>query len=174
MSMELFGIERLGEVMTGQQAREIEYRQMEGMLAVFAMVARVDSFQHWLYTTDDAGPQARGEKWREISDLYGTGVVDFSGLEDLKHIEWQRIPHLFGQPFYFVEYAIAQLGAMQMWLKEKRDHDGTVVGYREALALGGGKPLKELFATAGIRFAMDKPILEELMPAVTERMRALR
>ena len=174
MAMEMFGNERLSTVMSEEDAREIEYRQMEGVIGVFASVARIDAFQHWLYTTGENGAEARRDKWVELGDRFGSGLVDFTGFETERRTEWQRIPHLFHQPFYYVEYAIAQLGALQMWRKEKFDHDGTVVSYREALALGGSRPLKELFKAAGIRFAMDRAILEELIPPVVERMRQLR
>ncbi|MHC4847028.1 MAG: M3 family oligoendopeptidase [Planctomycetota bacterium] len=174
MAMEMFGNERLSEVMSEEDAREIEYRQMEGAVGVFASVARMDAFQHWLYTTDDPSREARRDKWVELADRYGAGMVDWTGFEESRRIIWHRIPHLFLHAFYYIEYALAQLGALQMWRKEKLDHEGTIVSYREALALGGSRPLKELFRAAGIRFAMDKSILEELIPPVVERMRELR
>ncbi|MEM8882560.1 MAG: M3 family oligoendopeptidase [Planctomycetota bacterium] len=174
MSMEMFGNERLREVMSDDEAREIEYRQLEGVLGVFLSVARMDAFQHWIYTTDDASAEKRYEKWDELSEVYGTGTVDWSGYEHVRRSQWQRVPHLFGMPFYYVEYAIAQIGALQMWQKEKLDHDGTVVSYRESLALGGSRPLPELFEAAGIRFAMDREILEQVIPPVVDRLRELR
>jgi len=174
MAMEMFGNERLKEAMSEEDARETEYKQMEGIISVFVAVARIDAFQHWLYTTEDNGPEARRDKWIELAERFGTDLVDYTGLEQARRDEWQRIPHLFQHAFYYVEYAIAQLGALQMWRKEKLDHDGTIVSYREALALGGSRPLKELFKAAGIRFAMDQAVLEELIPPVVERMRELR
>ncbi|MHC4939371.1 MAG: M3 family oligoendopeptidase [Planctomycetota bacterium] len=174
MAMEMFGNERLSEVMSEEDAHEIEYKQMEGAVMVFASVARIDAFQHWLYTTDDPGREARRNKWVELAERYGAGLTDYTGLEEIRRVEWHRIPHIFLHAFYYVEYAIAQLGALQMWRKEKLDHEGTILSYRQALALGGSRPLKELFEAAGIRFAMDREILEELVPPVVERMRELR
>jgi len=174
MSMELFGTERLREVMTEEEAHEVEYTQMETILAVFSAVARTDAFQAWLYTNGHPDAAARNEKWVEVTERYGDGQTDWSGLEDIRATGWQRIPHLFGMPFYFIEYGIAQLGALQMWRKEKLDHDGTIASYREALALGGSRPLPELFRRAGIRFAMDESIMAEVIPSVIERMKELR
>ena len=86
---------------------------------------------------------------------------------------WHRQGHLFSQPFYYIEYAIAQIGALQAWLAESRDHEGTVRKYQEALALGGSKSLPELFETAGLRFAMGSDILNAIIPAGMERSQAL-
>ena len=81
--------------------------------------------------------------------------------------------NLFSQPFYYIEYAIAQIGALQAWLFERRDHAGAVEAYRAALALGGSRPLPELFETAGLEFGMDRSILGRLIPALMERIREL-
>jgi len=174
MSMELFGNERLGEVMSEEDAHEVEYGQMETILNVFAAVARTDAFQAWVYTSGHPNVAERNAKWVEVTQRYSDGMTDWSGYEKMRESGWQRIPHLFGQPFYFTEYGIAQLGALQMWQKEKLDHDGTVASYREALALGGSRPLPELFRRAGIRFAMDSSIMAEVIPPVVARMKELR
>jgi oligoendopeptidase F len=174
MAMEMFGNERLREVMSEEDAKEIEYGQMEGALGVFCSVARVDGFQQWLYSAGHPGPDERNAKWVELSDRFSPGLTDWSGFEDIQLTQWQRIPHFFGHPFYYIEYGIAQLGALQMWHKEKLDHDGTIAGYREALALGGSRPLRDLFARAGIRFAMDEEIMQQVIPAVVARMKELR
>ena len=174
MSMELFGIERLGEVMSAEEAHEVEYTQMEAILAVFVSVARTEAFQHWVYTAGRPDAAERQAKWNEVAERFGDGVTDWTGLESIRASMWQRIPHLFGQPFYMIEYGIAQIGALQMWRKEKLDHDGTVANYVEALGLGGSRPLPDLFSRAGIRFAMDAEILSEVIPPVVERMQELR
>jgi len=174
MSMELFGIERLREVMSEEDAHEVEYTQMASILAVFASVARTEAFQAWIYTSGHPDAAARDAKWVELAERFGDGMTDWSGLEDIRAASWQRIPHLFGMPFYFIEYGIAQIGALQMWRKEKLDHDGTIASYREALSAGGSRPLPELFRRAGIRFAMDGSILGEVIPPVIERMKELR
>ena len=129
--------------------------------------------QHWVYTHPEHTHEERAGAWLALDDRFGR-AVSWSGLEEARRRSWQRQGHLFGVPFYYIEYAIAQLGALQMWRKEKLDHDGTIVSYREALALGGSRPLKDLFKAAGIRFAMDQAVLEELIPPVVERMRELR
>jgi oligoendopeptidase F len=94
-------------------------------------------------------------------------------MEDYFSCLWHRQGHLFSQPFYYIEYAIAQIGALQAWVQERKDHEGTVAAYREALALGGSKGLKDLFESAGLRFAMGKEILSEIIPAVMARIEEL-
>ena len=91
-------------------------------------------------------------------------------MEDHFAYLWHRQGHLFSQPFYYIEYAIAQIGALQAWLAESRDHAGTVRKYQEALALGGSRSLPALFETAGLRFAMGSDILNEIIPAVMKRI----
>ena len=174
MAMEMFGNERLREVMSEEEAREIEYNQLAGTLGVFASVARVDAFQHWVYKSGHPDAAARDAKWIELANRFSPSTTDWTGLEKYRGSQWQRIPHFFAHPLYYIEYGIAQIGALQMWRKEKFDHEGTIASYREALALGGSRPLPDLFARAGIRFAMDEAILNEVIPPVVARMQDLR
>ncbi|MHC4342240.1 MAG: M3 family oligoendopeptidase [Planctomycetota bacterium] len=172
MSMELFGLERADEILGGQRARELAFRNLEGHLQVFASVAQVDAFQHWVYSNPGHGREERRGKWTELRERF-LPDVDWSGLEEFRGYGWQAIPHLFTHPLYYIEYGIACLGALQMWRSEREDHDGAVAAYRRALALGGSRPLPELFAAAGIRFGMDEAIFEEVVPDLVARIREL-
>jgi oligoendopeptidase F len=87
-------------------------------------------------------------------------------MEDHLSYLWHRQGHLFSQPFYYIEYAIAQIGALQAWLLERKDHDEMVRAYQAALALGGSRRLPDLFEAAGLRFSMGRDILNEIIPAV--------
>ena len=99
--------------------------------------------------------------------------MDWSGFEDWRRIEWQRQLHLFHAPFYYVEYGIAQLGALQLWMKARENPRQALANYRAALALGGTRPLPELFAAAGIRFDFSERTLGPLMNAVREELAQL-
>jgi oligoendopeptidase F len=99
--------------------------------------------------------------------------VDWSGLEEIRDNTWHRQLHIFLYPFYYIEYGIAQLGALQIWHRGLGDPAGAVGDYREALALGGSRPLPELFAAAGIRFGFDQPLIAPLMAAVGDELSRL-
>ena len=169
MAMELLGFERLEGILDDDELREFTHQQFEGILGILAHVALVDAFQAWMYGNPKHTREERATKWRELSRRFQPGI-DMAGLESYARIGWQRIPHLFTHPLYFIEYGIAQIGALQVWRSEKRDHAGAVKAYRKALALGGSRPLPELFEAAGIRFAMDEAILKDLVPDVLARI----
>ena len=172
MSMELFGLERIDEIYDPEDSREHKYLQLESIVDLFGWVATIDAFQHWLYTHPGHSRQERREEWVELASRFSPHI-DWSGMEDHFAYLWHRQGHLFSQPFYYIEYAIAQIGALQAWLAESKDHDGTVKKYQQALALGGSRSLPDLFETAGLRFAMGSDILNEIIPAVMERIQAL-
>ena len=172
MSMELFGLERIDEIYDPEDSREHKYLQFESIVDLFGWVATIDAFQHWLYTHPGHSRQERRDEWVELASRFSPHI-DWSGMEDHFAYLWHRQGHLFSQPFYYIEYAIAQIGALQAWLCESRDHAGTVRKYQEALALGGSRNLPDLFETAGLRFAMGSDILNEIIPAVMERIQAL-
>lgn len=172
MSMELFGFERLEGVLDADEFRDFAYGQFSGILATLASVALVDAFQMWIYAHPGHSRDDRRTQWVTLSERF-MPEVDWSGLEEHQASNWQRIPHLFCVPLYFIEYGIAQLGALQLWRKERQDHEAAIAGYRKALALGGSRTLPELFEAAGIRFAMDAAILRELVPEVMTKLRSL-
>mgnify|MGYP001985145977 CR=1 FL=1 len=169
MSMELFGLERIDEIYDAEDAREAKYLQLESIVDLFGWVATIDAFQHWLYTHPGHSSGERREKWVELAARFSPHI-DWRGMEENFACLWHRQGHLFSAPFYYIEYAIAQIGALQAWLAESRDHAGTVRKYQEALALGGSRSLPELFETAGLRFAMGSDILNEIIPAVMKRI----
>jgi oligoendopeptidase F len=172
MSMELFGLERAEGILGEQRARELAFRNLQGHLQVFANVAQVDAFQHWVYSNPGHGREERRDKWNELRERF-LPDVDWSGLEEFRGYGWQAIPHLFTHPLYYIEYGIACLGALQMWRNEREDHERAVAAYRRALALGGSRPLPELFAAAEIRFGMDEAIFEEVVPGLVARIKEL-
>ena len=99
--------------------------------------------------------------------------VDWTGLEEVRAIDWHQQLHLFRYPFYYIEYGIAALGSLQIWQRYRRDPAAAVAGYRAALALGGSRPLPELFAAAGARFAMDGPAVKDAVEGIVARLKEL-
>ncbi len=139
---------------------------LDGILEIFAWVATVDAFQHWLYTDKAAADRdARDAKWLTIWERFNPGV-DWSGLDTERIARWYKQLHLFLYPFYYIEYAIAQLGALQVWRNSLTDQTKATADYRAALALGGSRPLPELFDRAGARLIFDAEGMAELVTLI--------
>ena len=165
MSMELLGNEFIEEFYAAPEAARARRTHLEGIIGIFPWVATVDAFQHWVYTHPGHTRAERRAAGLALMDRFD-GDVDWSALEEPRANLWHRQLHIFLYPFYYVEYAIAQLGALQVWANSKRDAARALRDYQAALALGGSRPLPELFAAAGCRFAFDadtvKPLVEQV------------
>ncbi|MGC9328373.1 MAG: M3 family oligoendopeptidase, partial [Candidatus Hinthialibacter sp.] len=151
MAMELFGARYYEEFYSAADAARARRRHLESVIDVLAWIARIDAFQHWIYTHPAHTAQERTAYWLELDERFGARL-DWSGCEAVRESLWQRQLHLFCHPFYYIEYGIAQLGALQLWRIFQQDEAEAVRGYRRALALGGAKPLPQLFEAAGARF----------------------
>jgi oligoendopeptidase F len=133
-------------------------------------MAIVDSFQHFVYTTTDEITAAiLHAKWDELWDQYSPGV-DWTGLETAKRTRWHRQGHVFTSPFYYVEYGMAQLGALQIWRNALQDQASALAQYKHALEFGGTKSIPELFAAAGVKFAFDSQTVGELMALIEQQL----
>jgi oligoendopeptidase F len=143
------------------EAAHARVEHIESEILFWPFMAVVDSFQQWVYENPSKGinPAACDAKWGELWDRFLPGV-DWSGLEDIKVTGWHRKLHIHTVPFYYVEYGMAQLGAVQIFGNALKDQAGAVAAYRKALALGGTVTLPKLFETAGARFAFDPAILK--------------
>ena len=172
MSMELLGSEHFDIFYDEAQAARAKRKMIEGIIRFLPWMATIDSFQHWMYTHPQHTRQERTDFWISLLDRFGSGV-DWSGLEAARASSWQRQLHLFHAPFYYIEYGIAQLGALQLWMKSKEDPRRALANYRAALALGGTRPLPELFAAAGIRFDFSERTLGPLMQAMADELASL-
>ena len=174
MAMELLGNPYL-DVFYDKETEVIRARieHLEGIISLFPWVAMIDSFQHWIYTHPGHTREQRISTWTSIMDRYATGQMDWSGLEELRAHRWLRQSHLFGVPFYYVEYAIAQLGALQVWRNHRQDPDRAIQHYRAGLSLGNTRSLPELFAATGIQFDFSRDNLEELISMVSEEITIL-
>jgi oligoendopeptidase F len=177
MSMELLAAPHLRRPVGffgAEEWRQARLDHLEDVIITLAHVASIDAFQHWVYT-DPAGADAaaRDAAWLRIRARFEQGV-DWSGLEPERIARWYRQLHVFLYPFYYIEYGIAQLGALQVWRNSLRDPVGAVARYREALALGATRPLPALYEAAGVRLAFDAGTIGELVGLVEEEIRRLR
>ena len=171
MSMELFSME-YWEVFfsdADQLKRAREY-QLERVITIFPWIAIVDKFQHWIYEHPVHSNQERTTEWNKILTEFSDTVVDYSGLEKFRSNLWQKQLHLFEVPFYYIEYGIAQLGAIGMWKQFKLNKEEALNNYCNALSLGGTKTLPQLFETAGLKFDFSPNTINELMDFVKQEM----
>ena len=144
------------------EAAHARIEHLESMILFWPFMAVVDTFQQWAYENPAKGadPAACDAKWAELWDRF-IPAVDWSGFEEIKATGWHRKPHIHQVPFYYVEYGLALLGAVQIFGNARKDQAGAVAAYRKALSLGGTVTLPELFAAAEARFAFDTAILEK-------------
>ena len=167
MTMELLTMPEWDEYYPDQADADRARRdQLEGVVLLLPWIATIDAFQHWLYRNPGHSREQRTAHWGALMERFGRGV-SWEGLEQERAALWQRQGHLFGSPFYYVEYGIAQLGALQLWLMSlERGRPAAIEAYKRALSLGGSRPLPELFGAAGIEFDFSASIVERLMGAV--------
>lgn len=171
MSMELLGSEYFDEFYGPDDVRRARYDHLEGIVTLFPWIATVDAFQHWIYTHPGHGRAERTAAWDALMQRFG-GEVDWSGYQRARSNLWHRQLHIFLSPFYYVEYGIAQLGALQVWANAKRNRTHAIDSYRRALALGGSRPLPELFAAAGCRLKFDREVLGPLAQLLERELAA--
>lgn len=173
MSMELLGNEFIENFYEDADARRARRDHLEGIIEIFPWIATVDAFQHWLYTNPNHSREARKNAWLELMDRFG-GDVDWSGLEPTRSYLWHRQLHIFIHPFYYIEYGIAQLGALQVWANSKQDRESALGRYQSALALGGSRPLPELFQAAGCTFDFSPAAVKPLIALLHQELSLLK
>lgn len=148
-------------------------QQLERVITIMPWIATIDKFQHWIYENPFHTVEERTLQWVEILQEFSSKIVDFSGLEYYRRTSWQRQLHLFEVPLYYIEYGIAQLGAIGMWKHFKESKEKALDNYMKALSLGGTKTLPELYTAAGLRFDFSPAYIKELMDFVQLEMTAL-
>ena len=172
MSMELIGMSNL-KPFYGDDKEAIERStlgELEDVVWLFPWVASVDSFQHRLYNYPTHTAEDRSDIWDEIMDRYDAGV-DYTGLEAVRRNLWQKQLHIFECPFYYIEYGIAQIGALQVWANFKKDPKKAIDDLFKAESLGSSRPVKELFEAANIKFDFSPKTLEPLMQVVWDELK---
>jgi oligoendopeptidase F len=171
MSMELFSMDFWEVFFTdNEELKRAKEQQLERVITIFPWIAIIDKFQHWIYEHPQHTIEERTDKWLEILNEFTDNVIDYSGLEAYRSNAWQRQLHLFEVPFYYIEYGIAQLGAIGMWMQYKQNKEQALNNYCNALSLGGTKTLPQLFATAGLKFDFSPPTIKTLMDFVKHEM----
>lgn len=172
MAMELLPAQHLDVFYSETDARRARRVHLEGIVGVFPWIATVDAFQHWMYTNPTHTRAERRAAWLRLMDRFG-GDVDWSGFEDSRANLWHKQLHIFLYPFYYVEYGIAQIGALQVWRNARSDAAKALTDYKAGLALGGSRPLPELFERAGCRFDFTRETVRPLLQDVREELTKL-
>ena len=171
MSMELLTHPYWDEFYEKENAERAREKHLKGIIQFMPWMATIDSFQNWIYGNPHHTRAERKTKWLEIQDKFGSkieydGINKEEDLEKIAEISWQLQGHLFGAPFYYVEYGIAQLGALQMWKYHKEDRHNALELYKKGLSLGYTKGLTELFAASGLEISFSREHVSKLIQEV--------
>lgn len=171
MSMELLTSPHLEKEEGGfyepREAIRSRLQHLQRIISFLPYMAAVDAFQHWIYANPRHSRSERDEEWLRLHELYCV-EADWTGLEESRRSLWQHKLHIFEYPFYYIEYGLAQLGALQVWRNSLDDPDRALRDYRRALALGGTRTLPELFEAAGAKLAFDAENVGELVGMVEQ------
>lgn len=174
MSMELFTMDHWQTFFDNEEdLKRAKRHQLERTITIFPWIATIDKFQHWIYENPQHTIEERNEAWMNILSEFTSSAVDFSGLDMYRQTSWQRQLHLFEVPFYYIEYGIAQLGAIGMWKQYKADPNKALENYTHALSLGGTKTLPQLYASAGLPFDFSPETIKDLMLFVKQELDAI-
>ena len=172
MSMELMTQEQWGEFYDEEEANRAKMGHIEGVIFLLPWIATIDSFQHWIYSNPEHTREERARVWNSIRDRFGSNM-NWEEYTKFRDVSWQQQGHLFGVPFYYVEYGIAQLGALQLWRTQRKDPEKALSDYSNAMRLGNTKTLPELFTAADIKLEFDERHLSSLIQEVRTAMAEL-
>ncbi len=167
MAMELFTMDYWDTYLDREEELvRAKEQQFERVISIFPWIATIDKFQHWVYEHPQHTLEERTGTWISILDEFSSKGVDWSGLEEYRKYSWQRQLHLFEVPFYYIEYGIAQLGAIGLWMQFREDKEKALDNYTNALSLGGTKKLPALYEAAGLKFDLSAEHIQHLMTFV--------
>ncbi len=174
MSMELISMDRWDIFFDNQEdLTRAKKDQLKDVLKTLPWVAVVDQFQHWIYTNPDHTAEQRREAWVQIFKPFGLNFADWTGYEEVLENLWQKQLHIFEVPFYYIEYAIAQLGAIAVWKNYRENPSEGLEKYKAALKLGYTKTIREIYETAGIKFDFSTEYVKQLAEFVQSELDAL-
>jgi len=163
MSMELISMDHWHVFFDNEEdLKRAKRDQLMDVSHTLPWVATIDKFQHWVYTNEGHTIADRDQAWLNIKKEFGSSVIDWTGLEKMKINQWHKQLHLFEVPFYYIEYGMAQLGAIAMWRNYRENPQKTIAQYKEALSLGYTKSIGEIYETAGIKFDFSGEYVKEL------------
>ena len=173
MSMELMSMEHWDSFFkTKDELNRAKRQQLESVMDTLPWIAAVDKFQHWIYLNPEHTVAERYDMWRNIMKNFASKVIDYKGLENNLDRRWQVQLHLYEVPFYYIEYGIAQLGAIAVWKNYKENPKKGFAQYVEALKLGYTKPIKEIYKTAGVKFDFSAAYIKELIEFIEKEIKA--
>jgi oligoendopeptidase F len=171
MAMELFSMDNWDVFFnTKEELTRAKEQQLERVITLFPWIATIDKFQHWIYSNPDHTEEERNKQWFSIVEEFSTSAIDFSGMDEYRLYAWQRQLHLYEVPFYYIEYGIAQLGAIGLWQQYKQSPEKAINNYLNALSLGGTETLPELFKAAGLQFDLSPGHISKLMLFVKKEL----
>ena len=175
MSMELISMEHWDIFFDNQNdLKRAKIDQLEKVIETLPWVATVDKFQHWLYENKEHTNEQRKTEWKKIVTEYNPTNIDFTGYEENLAYQWQKQLHIYEVPFYYIEYGMAQLGAIAVWRNYKLNPQKTIEQYKAALSLGYTVGIKEIYTTAGIKFDFSKQYVSELLNFVYDELKLLK
>lgn len=175
MSMELISMEHWDAFFPNpDDLKRAKKEQLDKVLQGLPWIAQIDKFQHWVYENPVHQHADRSAYWLQLCQAFGTGVTDYTGLEDNLKRSWQVQLHLFEVPFYYIEYGMAQLGAIAVWRNYKRDPAKALGQYKDALKLGYTKTIPEIYKAAGIEFNFSSAYVKELAEFVKAEYEKLK
>jgi oligoendopeptidase F len=174
MSMELLTMNHWDEFYSDKTEHTRAMREhLEDILGVLPWIAQIDAFQHWVYENPSHSIEERKNHWNVLSQRFGTGLTDWTGFEEVRDTSWQRQMHLFEVPFYYIEYGIAQLGALGIWKNSQTNYAKSIEDYKSALSLGYSKSITEIYKTAGITFDFSYQNVSTLAQFVSNELKKL-
>lgn len=175
MTMELFSMDHWNVFFDKEdELLRAKEQQLERVITIFPWIATIDKFQHWAYENPNHNEEERAENWLRIYKEFISPLIDYTGLEEYQKFFWQRQLHLYEVPFYYIEYGIAQLGAIGLWKQFKQNKGLAINNYIKALRPGGTRTLPELFSLAGLSFDFSPKSISELMSFVKKEMDNLK
>lgn len=175
MAMELFSMNHWQSFFDNEDdLKRAKEHQLERTISIFPWIAMIDKFQHWVYENPKHSIEERTSTWLSLVKEFGTGVIDYSGIEHFLATSWQKQLHLFEVPFYYIEYGIAQLGAIGLWMQYQNNPQQALNNYIQALQLGGTKTLPELYAAARLKFDFSPIHIKTLMDFVNNEMEKIK
>jgi len=170
MSMELMSFDGLSYFYDEHNKKRAIRNHLKRIIGIMPWIALVDKFQHWIYLHPEHTAEERETKWQEMHSQFYGNVLDWKDYNELQKIFWHKQLHIFEVPFYYIEYGIAQLGAIGVWRNYKQDKQKAIQQYKEALALGYTKTLPEIYRTAGVSFHFDRAYVKELMQFIMDEI----
>jgi oligoendopeptidase F len=171
MSMELISMDHWDEFFTSEDdLKRAKREHLEDLIETLPWVATIDKFQHWIYENPDHTTAERRNAWNKVFHEFSDTVTDWSGLEEAKDYLWQKQLHLYEVPFYYIEYGMAQLGAIAVWRNFRKHRHRGLSGYMNALKLGYLRSIPAIYAAADIKFDFSRPYIKELMKFVRQEV----